>query len=269
MEEDTVHPLDQLFDAYQKPVASMGAQAAQGVKEGWLSPSMNAQERATQLQQGVEVATFQQPAQTSVRPPNGQGGDPFRFGTEGGPNTPSENGAMPYLGPNSPRVVKPVDMNATGSTKVALDFFQSQGWSPHQAAGIVGNLQAESGSKLNVAAVGDNKAAYGIAQWHQDRQANFEKVIGKPIQGSSLQDQLSFIQWELTHTEKSAGERIRNAKDAATVAALVDQHYERSSGEARQARIKNALTLIKNGDMSEFDGLPLNHKLDLLEAAHD
>ena len=67
--------------------------------------------------------------------------------------------------------VKPVGM--TGSAKEAVDFFRSKGWSPEQAAGIVGNLQTESGLKTN--ALGDNNQAYGIAQWHPDRQANFKK----------------------------------------------------------------------------------------------
>jgi hypothetical protein len=58
----------------------------------------------------------------------------------------------------------------TGSSKEAMDFFISKGYTPEQAAGIVGNLQAESGANLRTDAVGDQGRAYGIAQWHKPRQ---------------------------------------------------------------------------------------------------
>ena len=46
--------------------------------------------------------------------------------------------------------------------KQAIDFFRNKGLTKEQAAGIVGNLEAESG--LNTTTHGDNKTSYGIAQ---------------------------------------------------------------------------------------------------------
>lgn len=132
---------------------------------------------------------------------------------------------------------------ATGSAITALKFFISKGWSTEQAAGIVGNLQAESGANLKTDAIGDNGQAYGIAQWHPPRQKDFSKTTGKDIRGSSLQDQLTFIDWELNNTERNAGKQLKTAKTAEQAAWIMDEYYERSTGAHRQNRINNAVAL--------------------------
>jgi peptidoglycan hydrolase-like protein with peptidoglycan-binding domain len=133
---------------------------------------------------------------------------------------------------------------ATGSAMTAVKFFINKGWTPEQSAGIVGNLQAESGKDLKVDIVGDNGQAYGIAQWHPPRQATFRKTIGKDIVGSTLQDQLSFVDWELNNTESNAGRQLKTAKTAEEAAWIMDEYYERSSGAHRQKRINNAVALL-------------------------
>jgi len=132
---------------------------------------------------------------------------------------------------------------ATGSASTALKFFISKGWTTEQAAGIVGNLQAESGANLKTDAVGDAGQAYGIAQWHPPRQKDFSKTIGKDIRGSSLQDQLTFVDWELNNTERNAGKQLKTAKTAEEAAWIMDEYYERSTGAHRQNRINNAVAL--------------------------
>lgn len=142
---------------------------------------------------------------------------------------------------------------ATGSAQTALAYFQSQGWTKEQAAGIVGNLQAESGPGLDTSAVGDGGKAYGIAQWHPPRQKDFEKYFGKPIQQSSLKEQLEFIQWELSNTEIKAGTSLKSAKTAEEAAQIVDRLYERSTGQHLNKRISNATTLAQQ--KAEFGGI--------------
>ena len=132
---------------------------------------------------------------------------------------------------------------SSGNAKIALDYFVQQGWSPAQAAGLVANLQAESGQNLNPAASNPGEQAYGIAQWIGPRQRLFATNMGKPLQGSSLEDQLKFVQWELTHTESRAAQALKGAQTAADAAAIVDQYYERSSGAARQKRMAMASAL--------------------------
>jgi len=144
----------------------------------------------------------------------------------------------------SSTVDSPASGGAKGNAKTALDFFIQQGWSPEQAAGLVANLQAESGQNLDPNVFGDGGAGYGIAQWHGSRQRDFQRIMDKPLKGSSLEDQLKFVQWELTHSEKRAGARLKDAKTAAEAAAIVDQYYERSSGIHRDKRIKLAQNLV-------------------------
>ena len=92
----------------------------------------------------------------------------------------------------------------------AVAFFMARGWTREQAAGIVGNLLGESG--LDPAAVGDSGNARGVAQWHASRQADFARQFGKPLSAASLNEQLSFVDWELRNTESAAGDRLRRAR---------------------------------------------------------
>lgn len=49
------------------------------------------------------------------------------------------------------------------------DYLVSRGASPAGAAGVVGNLQGESGQNLDPGIVGDGGTSGGIAQWHNSR----------------------------------------------------------------------------------------------------
>lgn len=138
----------------------------------------------------------------------------------------------------------PTGAGATGNAARAMSFFTQRGLTPAQAAGLVGNLQAESGANLNPAAVGDGGRAMGIAQWHPDRRANFQRAVGKPFERSTFDDQLRFIWWEFNNTERAAFARLRRARTAEEAAAIVDQYYERSSGAHRQRRIAYARALM-------------------------
>jgi len=110
----------------------------------------------------------------------------------------------------------------------AMAYLTSQGWTPQQAAGIVANLTAESGLRTN--ATGDSGQAYGIAQWHKDRQVAFEKFTGHSIKGSSLQEQLAFVNHELQTSEKRAGDWLKRAGNAYSAGFLISSMYERPAG---------------------------------------
>jgi hypothetical protein len=160
-----------------------------------------------------------------------------------GSNLTSSNGnagGRPYQ-----QDARPVSGNA--ATQEAMQFFQSKGWTKEQAAGIVGNLQTESGNfapdVISGRRKGDGGKAVGVAQWHPPRQANFQRVMGKPVEGSSLKEQLEFVNWELNNTEKRAGNILRTMSDAAQAAEAVDKFYERSNGAHRNQRISNARAL--------------------------
>lgn len=108
----------------------------------------------------------------------------------------------------------------------ALAYFQSMGWSPAQASGLVANIAEESGFDPNI--VGDGGRAFGLAQWHPDRQANFKAWSGKDIRKASFEDQLAFMHHELTAgSERAAGARLRGASSGAEAGAIVSRYYER------------------------------------------
>ncbi len=140
----------------------------------------------------------------------------------------------------------------SSSANYAMTYFVSRGWTPAQAAGIVGNLQAESGKNLSLTAVGDGGKALGIAQWHPNRRTVYERTFGKPWSETSFNDQLEFIHRELNNFDnvsgnlnKNAGTALRNSNTAAQAATIFDAQYERSSGAHRQKRIDNAEALLE------------------------
>jgi hypothetical protein len=142
-----------------------------------------------------------------------------------------------------------ISKSETGRPEEAQAFFENKGWTKEQAAGIVGNLVVES--RLKTDAIGDGGQAYGIAQWHPDRQAKFQQVYGKDIRQSSFAEQLEFVNWELNNSEKAAGNALREATTADQAAAIVDKKYERSAGLHLSERISNA-NAIMAGDYGKL-----------------
>ncbi|MEX2901311.1 phage tail tip lysozyme [Pseudomonas rhodesiae] len=120
-----------------------------------------------------------------------------------------------------------------------VDYFTSKGWTKEQAEGIAANLEAESGFKAN--ATGDGGQAYGLAQWHPDRQAEFAKQYGKDIRNSTGAEQLEFINHELTRgNEKSAGSKLRTATSSYDAASIVSREYERPADAAGESARRGA-----------------------------
>lgn len=111
----------------------------------------------------------------------------------------------------------------------AMGFFQSRGYTKEQAAGIVGNLIAESNLRPS-GAVGDNGTAFGIAQWRGERLTRLKRFAN--ANGKDWQDfgtQLAFVDMELQNHETGAYQALKNAKtvDEATAAFV---GYERPAG---------------------------------------
>ncbi len=161
------------------------------------------------------------PADSRVDP----NGATFRSLTAGSPHP-----APPAPRPAPPAPAPPVP---AGNVRGAMDYFINQGWTPAQAAGIVANLQAESG--LHPDAVGDGGQAYGVAQWHPDRQANFQRFTGQAIRGSTVDQQLQFVQHELSSTEVGAAHSLRNTTTATAAGASMSRNYERPADREGEA----------------------------------
>ena len=135
----------------------------------------------------------------------------------------------------------------------AVEFFQKQGWTKEQAVGIVANIKRES--NFNPNAVGDGGKAFGLAQWHPDRQGEFAKLFGKPMQQSSFEEQLAFIHFELTRgKEQRAGNLLRGAQTGYDAAAIVSKHYERPSKRDFEANARgNIADFIMGGGSTNVE----------------
>ncbi len=112
-------------------------------------------------------------------------------------------------------------------------LIKKHGYSPAQAAGIVGNLMAESSLNTGARNRGDGRDgsdSIGIAQWNQDRARNLHRFAsnqGRDVYG--LDTQLDYLVHEMNGVEKRAGDRLRNANDirSATQAGI---SFERPAG---------------------------------------
>jgi|TARA_R110000822_G_scaffold66857_7_gene163185 hypothetical protein len=156
----------------------------------------------------------------------------------------SDYGYSTSASSTSARAVAVGSLKGSTNAEKAFNFFTKNGFTPEQASGIVGNLATESGIKIDPEAfnkAGGGKGAYGIAQWRATRQTGLDvyaNMIHRPR--NLLETQLGYILWELTTTEKRAGQKIREAKSAKDAALLWDKYYERSGGSALDKRIAYA-----------------------------
>lgn len=152
------------------------------------------------------------------------------------PGEANRGGRYPQLGAGT---AAPASAEQMRRAQEAQNYFVGKGWTPQQAAGIVANLHQESG--FNAGAVGDNQAAYGIAQWHGDRREALAKLTGKSIVGSSFQDQLEAVHLELTRgQEQTAGRALRKAGTASEAGAIVSRLYERPAARDAEAANRGA-----------------------------
>jgi|GEM_PF-6513657 len=136
--------------------------------------------------------------------------------------------------------------NQTELGAVATKAFMNYGLTKEQASGVVGNFLQESG--LNIGAVGDNGKAYGIGQWHPDRQELFKKVYGKDIRSSTLAEQIDFTMYELKNTEKKAYADLQKQSTAAGSAEVFMKGYERPAESTanleKRVQFANTLNVI-------------------------
>lgn len=142
--------------------------------------------------------------------------------------------------PSSGGDITPAPGTVSEREQQAYDYFIAQGYTPEQAAGIVGNLTNESGldpTAVNPNDAGAGKDSEGIAQWNRDRLDNLKDFAAD--RGTSYQDyetQLAFVDHELRGTgdfgggsEASAYSRLESSTTY-TDAAVAMSTYERYKG---------------------------------------
>lgn len=121
------------------------------------------------------------------------------------------------------------------------NYYLSQGVDSIHAAAITGNAFGESGYNPN--AVGDNGSAFGLFQWHPDRQAGFEAATGTPINESTWQQQAGYALTEMKQHPFLAGDFWGQSSLAGATASFA-KNFERPADLA--ASFKNRLGAASN-----------------------
>lgn len=128
-----------------------------------------------------------------------------------------------------------------------VSFLEGKGLSKNAIAGILGNLNVESG--LNPNASNPNEGAIGIAQWEGGRRAALQQYArARGTTETDLNAQLGFLFQEMQQRGTIA--ELQNVSSVGEAAALFDQHFEVSDGSARTRRIQNAQQFATSGTLS-------------------
>jgi hypothetical protein len=122
--------------------------------------------------------------------------------------------------------------------QVALQYFLSHGWNKEQAAAIVSNLTAESG--VDPGRKQENAGpGYGLAQWERgkSRALKFAQVEHAPLENSSIEQQLDFINYELLlgkeNPMRRAGDELKSKKGVEDASRSFTAIYERPKRKAQ------------------------------------
>lgn len=100
--------------------------------------------------------------------------------------------------------------------------------------GVLANIQHESQFNPHLTPP-NGEHAYGLLQWHPDRQKEFKRVFGHDIRESTLEEQAEFIAHELHHTEKAAFKVLQRARSAAEAGAEASLLYVRPRDKLGEA----------------------------------
>ncbi len=146
-------------------------------------------------------------------------------------------------GPTAADAASATPATLPGRISAAVTYFEGQGWTHAQAAGIVGNLLGENGSlsphlheRLAGGAEGPGR---GLAQWTSpSRLAAFRAHFnGRGPDQTSFREQLSYLQHELSTTERHAASDIRAATTPGQAAAAAVE-AERPADAVTAARVR-------------------------------
>lgn len=136
---------------------------------------------------------------------------------------------------------KKANASLTPDASDAIEKFEKMGWSRAQAIGIVNNLQAESGGKLNHRAVGDSGTAFGVAQWRNERVDMFKRIMGVALSESTRDQQYAFVDWELRNTHKAAGDKLKAARSVEDASRVVTTDFEIPAQKEKKAEERAAV----------------------------
>ena len=135
-----------------------------------------------------------------------------------------------------------------GRIEYAMDFFTSRGFTKQSAAGIVGNLLAESGINPKSEQYGGGPGR-GIAQWTVDQrwQTFLKFAKNRELDPQSLDAQLRFVIHEMPSAMGKSAETIKTMTDANAAAKLFMDLYERPGKPNWDRRVSETARALRAG----------------------
>jgi hypothetical protein len=151
------------------------------------------------------------------------------------------------------------------NASIAYSYFVNKGYSPAAAAGIVGNLRAES--EINPTRKQINGSAMGIAQWESPRWNNLTRITeGRGLDPMSLEAQLWYIDHELKSMDKRGAidlKRFKSLQDGTEATRVFMKEYERPGIERFGERLAFAreIGLSRKVIFEDYrpEGIPLSN----------
>jgi hypothetical protein len=131
----------------------------------------------------------------------------------------SSMGAAGLIGGTDPANLAGLPGGLSGSASVQSQiwsFFAGKGLAPHQIAGVMGNIQRESG--FDPFAVGDGGTSFGLFQHHAGRGRGLLSTVGGQAGLGNVPAQLEYVWQELLGPESAVLKRLlsaTNVQDAA------------------------------------------------------
>lgn len=146
--------------------------------------------------------------------------------------------------PNGPLFIDGNPVSRDSIIKRCYNYLISQGFTKIQVIGILCNIYQES--QFNPRAT-NGIGAMGLCQWLEPRKSQFVRKVGKPILSSSPEEQLSFAVYELSTTEKRAGNKIREATTVDEACWAWLRYFERPGNydEEQKKRMSYAQLIYK------------------------
>lgn len=132
--------------------------------------------------------------------------------------------------------VPPSKMRPEDAKLYTFNYLTQNGFSKEQAAGIIGNIMAETGGFKSFNNPNDRKRdgtsmgrSAGIVQWNGARLKEFQRVVKKDPLNASLKEQLDFMMYEFKHGERGAYNAVTRTNTAKDAALAFEDKYERSA----------------------------------------
>jgi len=124
-----------------------------------------------------------------------------------------------------------------GVTDQIWSFFKAKGYSDAAVAGILANIQHESG--FNVNAVGDSGHAYGLCQWHDYKSTSSGRYANMYALAKSMGRSVSDLTVQLSHIHNEigqAGAGYPSTSDPYTAGYNFCVNFERPSDSATKGK---------------------------------